>query len=182
MAESFLVVGRIIAPHGVRGEVKVEVQTDFPQRFQPGSTIWLEDEAEPMRVMAARRQNDFLLLQFDAIPSRTEAEPLRDRLLMVPRALAMPLPEGEYYSDDLQGLMVTTTDGDELGVLVDVWWTNANEVYVVEGPWGEILLPAIAEVVQEVDLQNRRMLVKLLPGLAPQIDALHRASEDAEHL
>lgn len=182
MSESFLVVGRIIAPHGVRGELKVEVQTDFPQRFQPGAPIWLQDEAEPMHVVIARAQGNFLLVRFDAIPTRIEAELLRDRLLLVPRSLAMPLPEGEYYSDDLQGLAVTTSDGDELGVLVDVWWTNANEVYVVEGPWGEILLPAIADVVQEVDLQNRRMLVKLLPGLAPQIDALRGVTEDAAEL
>lgn len=179
MAESYLAVGRIIAPHGVRGEVKVEIQTDFPQRFRAGAQLWLEGEATPLRVMAARQQQGFLLLQFDAIPSRTEAEWLRDRLLVVPRELAMPLPEGEYYSDDLQGLAVTTTDGDELGVLVDVWWTNANEVYVVEGPWGELLLPAIADVVQEVDLQNRWMLVKLLPGLAPQIDAMHGLVDEA---
>jgi 16S rRNA processing protein RimM len=182
MSKSFLAVGRIIAPHGVRGEVKVELQTDFPQRFQPGAPIWLEGETEPMHVASVRRQNDFLLVGFDAVPSRTEAELLRERLLVVPRALAMPLPEGEYYSDDLQGLVVTTTDGDELGILVDVWWTNANEVYVVEGAWGEILLPAVAEVVQEVDLQNRRMLVKLLPGLAPPIDALRGASGDAGDL
>ncbi len=182
MTESFLAVGRVIAPHGVRGEVKVEVQTDFPQRFQPGAQVWLEGETEPLRVLAARRQQNLLLLQFDSIPSRTEAELLRDRLLVVPRDQAMTLPEGEYYSDELQGLAVTTTDGDDLGVLVDVWWTNANEVYVVEGPWGEVLVPAIADVVQDVDLQNRRMIVKLLPGLAPQLDAWRGITDNDEDL
>lgn len=182
MTEAFLAVGRIIAPHGVRGEVKVEIQTDFPQRFQPGAQVWLEGETDPLQVLAARQQQDFLLLQFDTISSRTDAELLRDRLLVVPRHRAMPLPDGEYYSDELQGLAVATTDGDELGVLVDVWWTNANEVYVVEGPWGEVLLPAIADVVQNVDLQNRRMFVKLLPGLAPEFDAWRGPAESPEDL
>ena len=182
MAESFLVVGRVIAPHGVRGEVKVEVQTDFPQRFQPGAELWLEGETDPVHVLSARPQRDFMLVLFDGTPSRDEAELLRGRDLLVPRSQAIALPEGEYYSDELEGLLVRTTGGEELGVLVDVWWTAANEVYVVEGKWGEILLPAVAEVVQEVDLQNRQMVVKLLPGLAPQLDSLQVVAAQSEDM
>jgi 16S rRNA processing protein RimM len=104
------------------------------------------------------------------LDSRTEAEQMCGRHFLVPRDNAEILPEGEYYVDELVGLRIITTNGVELGKLTEVLWTNANEVYVVNGPFGEVLLPAIADVVQEVDLQNNEMLVKLLPGLVQSLD------------
>jgi len=165
-----MIVGRIVAPHGIRGEVKVEVMTDFPERFAVGSELWLEGEEQPCRVLSARPYRGFLLIRLTGYPTRTEVEALRGRFLVIPREQARPLPEGEYYSDELEGLTVVTTTGFELGVLREVWWTGANEVYVTQGAFGEVLLPAIAEVVHEVDLQNRRLVVKLLPGLVPALD------------
>lgn len=166
----FLLVGHVLAPHGLQGEVKVSVSSDFPERFAAGAELWVEGDDEPCRVVTSRPHGDYLLLLLDRYGDRTLAEHLRNRDLIVPRKLAKPLPEGEYYSDELVGLHVITASAQNLGVLVDIWWTGANEVYVVEGPLGEVLLPAIAEVVQDVDLQNRRMVVKLLPGLVPELD------------
>ena len=94
----------------------------------------------------------------------------RGRLLLIPRAHAAVLDPDEYYSDELIGLSVLTDAGMGLGELVDILWTGANEVYVVEGSFGEVLLPAIAEVIQVVDLQAGEMVVKLLPGLIPALD------------
>lgn len=168
---AFIAVGRIVGPHGVRGEIKVEALTDFPERFAPGAELWLEDEDEPCRVLSSRPHRDFLLLLLDCIPTRGDAEAVQGRYLVVPRHLANLLPEGEYYSDEIKGLAVVSQTGDKLGVVVDVWWTGANEIYVVEGGYGEILLPAIAQVVQEVDLQNQKLVVKLIPGLVPELDA-----------
>lgn len=167
---AFLAVGRILGPHGVRGEVKVEVLTDFNSRFDPGSKLWIEGEAAPCEVQASRPHKEKLLVRLDCVPDRTQAERLRGRHLLAPRAEATPLPEGEYYSDELEGLTVVSSEGRTLGTLTDVLWTGANEVYVVEGDLGEVLLPAIADVVQEVDLQKQKMVVKLLPGLVPALE------------
>lgn len=166
----FLAVGRIVGPHGVRGEIKVEVMTDFPARFEPGSTLWVEGVEASCQVVSARPHKRFLLVRLDRFGDRTQVESLRGRHFQVPRGQAMLLPEGEFYSDELQGLLVETVEKVELGTLVEVVWTGANEVYIVEGPFGELLLPAIAEVVQAVDLQNGRMVVQLLPGLIPALD------------
>ncbi len=173
----YLAVGRILAPHGLRGEVKVASMSDFPARFAVGAELWVEGDDQPCRVVSARRQGDYLLIQLDRYADRSEAELLRNRHLVVPRDQAMPLPDGEYYSDELVGIRVITALGQELGVLVDIWWTGANEVYVLEGPFGEVLLPATAEVVQDVDLQNQRMVVELIPGLIPELD--ETGSEEA---
>jgi len=167
---SHLAVGRILGVHGIRGELKVEVLTDFVQRFAPGSNLLLEGEEIEREVSSARSHKTYLLVKLRGLDSRTEAEQLYGRYLLVPRDKAEVLPEGEYYTDELVGLRIITTDGVELGQLTEVLWTTANEVYVVDGPFGEVLLPAIADVVQEVDLQNGEMLVNLLPGLVQSLD------------
>ena len=171
---AFIAVGRIVAPHGVRGEMRVEVTTDFPERFEPGAEIWVEGVSQSCQVVSARPHKRFLLVRLDRFSTRSEVEPLRNRYLVIPRERAAALPEDEYYSDELVGLRVVTEEGRELGIIEEVLWTGANEVYVVQGDYGEILLPAIADVVQEVDLERERMVVALMPGLAPNVEKAQR--------
>jgi 16S rRNA processing protein RimM len=172
-----LAVGQIIGVHGIRGELKVKVLTDYGERFAAGSRLLIEGESSPRAVLATREHKGYLLVRMAGITSRNEAEVLRRRYLLVEREQAMPLAENEFYEDDLVGLGVVTTAGQFLGELVEVLWTGANEVYVVQGELGEVLLPAIAEVIQAVDLQREEMVVKLLPGLVPALD---EASKDGE--
>ncbi|RME80729.1 MAG: 16S rRNA processing protein RimM [Caldilineae bacterium] len=169
-SSEFMVVGRIRAPHGVRGELRVEVMTDFMERFAPGSRLFVEREEESRQVEAARPHKDVMLVKLEGLDRRSDVETLRGRYLLVPRGEAMPLPPDEYYEDELVGLRVETAAGEWLGEVVEVWWTDANEVYVLQGPYGEVLLPAIADVVREVDLEARKMIVTLLPGLLPAKD------------
>ena len=166
----YLAIGRIIAPHGIRGEVKVEVLTDFPERFKPGAHVFLgagteDPEARPAKIAAARPHKGGFLVKLDIVPDRNAAELVRNRYLLIPAADAMPLGEHENYLHDLIGLQVETTDGQHLGELREVLFTNANDVYVVRGPAGEVLLPAIRDVVLQVDLSARRMVVALPEGL-----------------
>lgn len=176
--DSFLAVGRIVSPHGIRGEVKIEVMTDFPSRFDPGAQLWLEGEDEPCRVLTTRVHKDHLLARLDCLPDRTAAEWASGRYLLIPRDQAHALPAGEYYRDELVGLAVVSEAGLALGRLVEVLWTGANEVYLLDGVHGELLIPAVAEVVQEVDLQTGRMVIKLIPGLLPELEA---ASDQDTH-
>lgn len=167
---AYLAIGRIIAPHGIRGEVKVEVMTDFPERFKAGARAFLgtgtdDPEARPVKISAARPHKGGFLVKLDVIPDRNAAELVRDRYLLIPAAEAMPLGEHENYLHDLIGLQVATADGQDLGELREVLFTKANDVYVVRGPTGEVLLPAIRDVVLQVDLSARRMVVALPEGL-----------------
>lgn len=163
----FIAIGFITRPHGVRGEIAVEVLTDFPERFDTIETVYLGDslEAEAWQVTAARWHKDRVLLSLQGCEDRTTAEQLRGLLVQIPIEEAMPLPEDEYYPHQLIGLDVVTVDGEELGRISDVLFTNANEIYVVIGPHGQILLPAIADVVDRVDLGAGQIVVRLMEGL-----------------
>lgn len=162
----YIVIGVITKPHGVRGEMRVKPHTDEPKRF-----TWLEqvfigaNNPQPMAVEKARVHQDMVLLKLTAVSTREEAEALRGEWLMVPEAEALPLEDGEYFLFQLEGLTVITTDGDTLGTLTSIIETGANNVFVVKGEKGELLLPDIDDVVQEIDFDNGRMLVTLLPGL-----------------
>ena len=181
-AASYLAIGRIIAPHGIRGEVKVEVLTDFPERFKPGTHVFLgagteDPEARPAKIVAGRPHKGGFLVKLDTVPDRNAAELVRNRYLLIPAADAMPLGEHENYLHDLMGLQVETTDGQHLGELREVLLTKANDVYVVRGAAGEVLLPATRDVVLQVDLSTRRMVVALPEGL---LDAAERETDRSE--
>ncbi len=162
----FIVIGQITKPHGVRGEVRVKPHTDEPARF-----TWLEqvyvgaENPQPMAVEKARVHQGMVLLKLTAVSNRTAAESLRGEWLLVPEAEALPLEEGEYFLFQLEGLTVVTTDDETLGTLTSIIETGANNVFVVQGEQGELLLPDIDEVVQEIDFENGRVIVTLLPGL-----------------
>lgn len=162
----FLAIGRVIKPHGVQGEVRVELMTDVPERFK-----WLESvyvgERNPRRVVveSVRFHQEFVLLKLAGYPTRTEAEALRDELLQVPEEEAIPLEEGEYFLHQLLGLEVLTEGGQSLGRLTDVLETGANNVFVVSGADGEHLIPDIPDVVQEVDVDGGSIIIRPLPGL-----------------
>ncbi|HHV93160.1 MAG TPA: 16S rRNA processing protein RimM [Firmicutes bacterium] len=168
---AWVVIGEITKPHGVRGAVRVLPHTDYPQRFDSLSEVYLgtDDDPEPKQMSFSLLgwQKDQLICRLGGVDSRDAAEKLRGKLLMVPREEAVPLPEGYYYIFDLVGLAVHTEDGEYLGRLKEVLQPGANDVYIVEAAdgSGEILLPAIKEVILDVNLREGRMLVRLLPGL-----------------
>ena len=163
----FLLVGKLQHPHGLHGEMLMTVLTDFPERLQPGVAVYLGEEHRPLRLLSRRHHNKGLLIAFEEYTDREELFPLRNLPLFVRAADRPPLPEGEYYHHQLIGLRVETDEGEELGVLASILETGANDVYVVRRPNGpDLLLPAIDDVIQDIDLQNGVILVHLLEGLA----------------
>jgi 16S rRNA processing protein RimM len=162
----FLVIGRVLRPHGVRGDFVVQVETDLPERFEWLDELFLDDRlAEPFGVENARFHQGSVILKLAGIEDREQAMTLRGRLLMVPESEGVPLAEGEYYLYQAIGLAVTTDDGIPLGEVAQILETGANNVFVVKGPRGEILLPDTDEVVLKIDFEARVMTVHLLPGL-----------------
>jgi len=165
-APDFVAVGRLRRPHGVRGELIFEVWTDFPERLQPGITLYVGAHHRPLRLAARRAHPNGLLLAFEGVTDRAQAGLLRNQVVYVPADRLPPLEAGEWYLHQVLGLEVVTDRGELLGVLVEVFETGANDVFVVRRPDGrEVLLPDTDEVVRAVDFDRRQMTVHLLPGL-----------------
>jgi 16S rRNA processing protein RimM len=166
--EGYIAVGMITSAHGLRGEVKVELHTDFPERFAPGVVVYLGEALDKVTISAARPHQGQMLLQFEGIDNREGAEALRGLWVFIPENEAVELEEDTYFVHDIIGLSVQTTSGQLLGTVTEVLFTGANDVYLVETPdepHREILLPAIADVVKEVDLEQGILTVEPLPGL-----------------
>lgn len=166
--EGYMAVGLITSVHGLRGEVKVELHTDFPERFAPDVEVYLGEELEKVTIRSARPHQGQMLLQFHDIENRTGAEELRGLWIFIPDEQAVTLEEDTYYVHDIIGLSVQTTGGEALGTVEEVLFTGANEVYIVKTPGEpsrEILLPAIADVIKEVNLTEGTLVIEPMPGL-----------------
>jgi 16S rRNA processing protein RimM len=159
----YLTIGIILRHHGLAGELVVRPETDFPERFSPGATVYIDGRAET--VEKARNDRGRVLLKIEGVDGEADARALRGKALEVHRDQRARLPEGSYYHTDLIGLEVYTTGGEHLGKLTRIISTGANDVYAVAREGEEVLLPATEEVVVEVDVAAGRMTVKPLPGL-----------------
>jgi 16S rRNA processing protein RimM len=166
-----LAIGRVAGVHGLRGELKVKILTDDPHRFGllDRVLVGLEGgEPVPWPLEGYRLHKGRALLKLGNCDDRATAETLRGHFIQVPLEEALPLEEGQYFEHQVVGLDVWTVDGEHLGEVVEIVYTGANEVYVIRraGPGRrEILIPAIEEVVLEVDLEGGRLIVELLEGL-----------------
>ena len=165
-----LAVGLIVNVHGLRGEVRVELHTDFEERFAVGATLYAGDELTPMVIDQSRPHKGMMLIHFRGVKGRDQAEMLRDLWLFVPEDQAFSLDKDTYWVHDIIGLAVQTTAGQTVGHIRDVLVTGANDVYVVATPPSfnqgkDVLLPAIADVILEVKLDEELILVDIPPGL-----------------
>ncbi|WP_198348284.1 ribosome maturation factor RimM [Plantactinospora sp. KBS50] len=181
-----LIVGRIGRPHGIRGEVTVEVRTDEPEaRFAPGSVLGTDPGAAAGRtagsvdvpeayqipgeltVLASRWHQDRLLVTFEGIPDRNVAEALRDVLLHVESAeVSAPADPDEFHDHQLIGLAVVDPAGEPLGEVTRIDHAPASDLIVLRRPeGGTALVPFVRQIVPEVDLAGRRIVVDAPPGL-----------------
>jgi 16S rRNA processing protein RimM len=165
---AFLVVGKLLRPHGIRGEILMAVLTDFPERIQPGVTFYLGEGYTPAILAGVRHHNKGLLLRIEGIDTREEIAEFRNRDVFVSAQDRPPLPKGEYYLHELIGMQVVTDEGEALGVLSEMIETGATNVYVIrrEGK-ADVLIPATDEVILAIDVKNKTMRVHLLEGLLP---------------
>jgi 16S rRNA processing protein RimM len=165
-----LVVGRVLRPHGVRGELAVEVLSDAPDRFSPGAELAAGDPdgpgpLRPVTVTAARLHLGRLLLRLEGVEDRDAAGGLRGALLSIPAEDARPLADDEYWPHQLVGLAVVDRQGRERGRVADVLPGAAHDLLAVALPaGGSVLVPAVAALVT-VELEAGRVLVDDLPGL-----------------
>ena len=155
-----IVIGRVGAAHGIRGELRIIPLTDFPERFAALREVMVGDEL--LHIESVKPQGKNFLMRFREYAVREDAQRLTGRLLTVARAEAAPLDEGEYYVFDIVGLTVYDEEDNELGTVENVLRTGSNDVYAVRSEDGrEILIPALRKVVRTIDVPNGRMTVRL---------------------
>ncbi len=161
-----VVIGKIVAPFGLRGEVKVVPFTDFPDRFEELGEVYVGsgDAGEVRRIRRARLHKGSVLTKFEGIEDATAAESLRGLEVRIRESDLAPLEEGSYYVHDLIGLDVLTTGGESLGTLKEVLSGPANDVFVTD----RAMIPAVKEFVKSVDLRKRQIIVEPIEGLVQE--------------
>lgn len=159
-------IGIIGAPHGVRGEMRARIVSDFPDRVATLSHVYLGPETERRRLLGVRGSGDATIIRVGGIASRDVAAHYRGMPLYMDIRDVQPLGEDENYWYELIDMLVVTPEGEPLGVLTSILQTGANDVYVVTQPDGkELLLPALKDVILDVDVPNKRMTAKPLEYL-----------------
>lgn len=172
-------IGTITGSHGIKGDIKVYPTTDDPQRFRQLKSVLVNIGGSDIeyKVSGVKYAGNFVVLHLDGFHTPEEIRPLRGKVLKVRREDAIALPPGQYFIGDLIGMAVYTDDSTSLlcevndetpryGTLTDVIRTGANDVYeITRGDGGQILLPVIDDCVLDVNVEDARILVHILPGL-----------------
>jgi 16S rRNA processing protein RimM len=160
----YVAVARVLGAWGARGAVKVDLLGPA-KVLARGRTVSIAGHTREIEGFG--RTGRLFHVTLSGVGDRETARSLRDKFLQVRESELDPLPPGEYYRFQLIGLTVRGIDGDHLGSVTDVLGTPENDVYVVNGPYGEVLIPAVDDVVRQVDLGAGVITVEIVPGLLP---------------
>ena len=166
--EEYFEIGQIVNTSGLKGEIKIKPFTDDIKKFNNLKTIYvsIKKELKEFEIEHVRFSKNMVFIKLKGINTIEEAENYRNLYLKIKRDKDEKLEEGVYYVVDLIGCTVYTDDNQELGKLEDVFSTGSNDVYVVKDEMGkQVLLPAIKEVIKQVDIDNKKIIVHLLEGL-----------------
>ncbi|MEK6692895.1 MAG: ribosome maturation factor RimM [Nitrospirota bacterium] len=168
MSDDLITIGRIIKVLGLKGEVKVLSLTHNPERFRKLLSVFIvspQGKGSERRIRGVRSWQGRVILSFEGISTSGEASGLLNHLIKIPEKDLDPLPDGEYYIFQLIGFTVYTDEGEDIGTLTDVLSTGSNDVYVVKKGEKEYLIPAIKDVIKEIDMKGRRMVIHPMKGL-----------------
>lgn len=160
----FITIGEILAPWGLRGQLKVRVLTDFPERFSPTSKVYINRRL--MTITDTIWQKANAIISLSDVSSTAEAKKLQGQPVAIHHSQLKDLPEGQYYHFQLIGLKVRTTDGKHLGSIKNILSTAGNDVYVVRGAEGEeVLIPAVDDVVKSIDVDKGHIIIEAIEGV-----------------
>ncbi len=162
----FIVIGKFRRPHGIRGEIVMTVLTDFPQLVKPGQKIFAGEGHQPYVINSTRWHGADMLVSLVELPDRTAVEIFRNIMVYMKAEDVPELPQGDFYIHQLVGMEVITDQGLALGRIEEIILTGANDVYLIEPAEGkDILIPAIDQVVLDINQEERKILVHIIPGL-----------------
>jgi 16S rRNA processing protein RimM len=173
MVQEWLTVGKVVNTHGIRGELKVVSQTDFPEeRFAAGSSLTLihpeTEQRLPVEVQTARSHKNMFIVKLKGFDNINDVEKYKGWSLKVTKEDLVELGEGEYYQHEIIGCRVVTEEGEELGVITEILVPGANDVWVVEqqkAKGKQILIPVIDDVLLDVNVGTKTVTVRLMEGL-----------------
>jgi 16S rRNA processing protein RimM len=177
-------IGQVVAPFGIRGEMKVHLLTDIPNRFQQLEAVNVGPDHRRYGIEHVRpHQGEVIVLKLAGIDDANAAELLRRLDLCIPLSHLAKLPPDIYYQHDIIGLQVHTIEGKELGPIVEVIATGSNDVYAIKGQDGkQVLIPAIKSVIKQIDLIRHTRYIDPLPGLLepPTAEDIEGNEEDED--
>lgn len=161
------VVGQVLKPQGIKGEIKVKYISPDPKRFKTLKKIFVKKEKlESYLIESVRISDKFVFLKLFGINNREDSESLRGCDLLIEKENLVKLLPNEYFVHDLIGCQIVTEDEIILGEVIDISQISSNDIYVVkDGKGNELLIPAIREVIKQVDIANKRIVIHLLEGL-----------------
>ncbi|MCI5605571.1 MAG: ribosome maturation factor RimM [Clostridia bacterium] len=163
-----LEAGKIVNTHGLRGEVKLIAWTDYPEDFEDIEYVYVKRKTgnEILHISSIKYQKNNLIVKFSEIKDINEAEKYKNQIVYVERDMLGELPEGVHYIADLIGSKIVALDGDEIGIVADVFNTGANDIYDVKREGKKnLLIPVIDDVVKNIDVENKIITVEMMEGL-----------------
>lgn len=165
--DDLIFVATVVKPHGLKGILKVKVESDNPKRFLPGEVLLLVLSNRMLEVTIEHfvPQNQYGLLKLEEIDSMEQADPWREAGLAVPSSKLIPLESGNYYTFQLLGLSVISEQGEELGLLSQIEEYPAGDIYLVKGSRGQFYIPAKGDIIQSIDLERKVITIKDMEGL-----------------
>lgn len=166
--EQLMEIGKIVNTYGIKGFLKVVPYTDDITRFEDLKSIYIQtkNSLKTVIIEEVKYSKNLVLLKLKGIDDINTAEIYKNCYIKIDRKDAVDLPENSYFIVDLIGIKVFTDNNEELGNIIDVYSTGANDIYVVKNELGkQVLLPAIGNVIKDVDIVNKKMIVHLIEGL-----------------
>jgi len=164
LTDRFIVVGRILAPHGMKGDLRAEIHSDAPGRFSDDSIVFIEGEQFVIQRTFGYKHTS-ILLHFIGIDTRPQADNLRGKIVEILEEEIAPLPDGYYYHYQMLGMSVYTDEGTFLGTIDEILSTRANDVYVLKTSGKQILIPALKHFIKDVNIRSGEMHVRLIKGM-----------------
>lgn len=160
-------VGKVLKPQGVKGEVKAEVITSFPEHFNALKGLYIKKQNyEPLEIESRRVSANFVFLKFRGIESRKDAENLRNDYLYIPEESLYSLKEDEFYTHQLVGLRVYSEENDYIGEILEVESYPASDILIVRGSnEEEHLIPVVKDIIREIDVKSQKVIIHLIEGL-----------------
>jgi 16S rRNA processing protein RimM len=166
--EDLLLMGRVVRPHGIEGALRIKSYAQSEESFLSAGTVFLrssDGETREYTVASARPHKNILLMKLEGLNTLEEAETYRGAAILIKRDSLPPEGEEEYFWHELIGLEVYLSGGEYVGTLKHILPTGSNDIYVVQEGRSEVLIPAIHDVVKEIDLINNRMVISEVEGL-----------------
>ena len=161
----YIKVGKIVNTHGIKGYLKCVPLTDDMERFEELKYIYTEKDYKKRKLMDVRYRNNIVYILLEDINDMSTAETFRDSYISILEDQLRELPEDSYYIFDLEDMEVYSDDGEYLGKIKEIHQTGANDVYEIANENKSFLIPAVKEVVKNVDVENKRMVISVIEGL-----------------